>query len=56
MHPENSKLLPSPYAELLESPNSILRHPFDYCPTEFKIDPFGGLFEHEYITILPFVE
>ena len=55
LHPENSNLLPQPYANLLNDPESSLRSPRDFYPSEFSIDPFGAVWEHEYIANIPFV-
>jgi len=49
-------LLPEPLAKLLtDKENSLLRTPFDYYPEQCEIDPYGAVFESEYIVILPFV-
>lgn len=54
--PDSAELLPEPFGKLLtDTKNSILRTPFDYYPSEFEIDPYGAVFESEYIVILPFV-
>ncbi|EAS07144.2 XRN 5'-3' exonuclease amine-terminal protein (macronuclear) [Tetrahymena thermophila SB210] len=56
IHPENANLLPKPFAQLLTDPNSKLRSPVDYYPDKFTIDPYGGVFSHEYIVVLPFMD
>jgi 5'-3' exoribonuclease 1 len=56
MHPVNQKLLPENYRSLLTDPQSPLRVPIDYYPDTFDVDPYGGLYEHEYICILPFID
>jgi 5'-3' exonuclease len=53
--PFYSAFLPAPYAELLKNPQSTLRHPFDYYPKEAKQDPFGALWDNEFIVELPFI-
>jgi len=55
LHPLNSALLPKPIANLLVDKNSELRSPQDYYPDDYKVDPYGALFEHEFIVILPFM-
>lgn len=42
-------------SKLLTDENSPLRAPFDYFPQSFKIDPFGAIWDHEYIVSLPFL-
>ncbi|EGR32559.1 hypothetical protein IMG5_077960 [Ichthyophthirius multifiliis] len=57
IHPENASLLPPKIAQLLtDQTNSPLRNPIDYYPEEYRIDPYGGVFAHEYIVVLPFME
>jgi 5'-3' exoribonuclease 1 len=56
IHPSNASLLPAPFAKLLTDSNSPLRSQVDYFPKEFKIDPYGGVFSHEYIVVLPFMD
>ncbi|CAK71646.1 unnamed protein product (macronuclear) [Paramecium tetraurelia] len=52
--PHNANLLPAPFRGLydLESP---LRKPFDYYPDEYEIDPFGAIWEHQFICKVPFM-
>lgn len=56
LHPTNSNLLPPEYAQLLTSEYSLLRHPKDYYPNEFDVDPYGSIWEHEFIALLPFLD
>lgn len=56
IHPENSNLLPAPFAKLLRDPESPLRSPIDFYPNSFPIDPYGGIFSHEYVVVLPFMQ
>lgn len=56
IHPENANLLPAPFARLLTDPESKLRSPADFYPDKFTIDPYGGVFSHEYIVVLPFMD
>lgn len=56
LHPENYSLLPKEFSKLITDPESPLRSPFDYFPEKIKIDPFGGVFEHEYVVELPFLD
>lgn len=52
----SSSLLPDPLAKLLtDKENSLLRTPIDYYPESCEIDPYGAVFESEYIVIMPFV-
>ena len=54
--PMSAGLLPKPFANLItDTANSILRTPFDYYPSEYEVDPYGAVFESEYIVILPFI-
>jgi len=53
--PTNKSLLPPIYAELLNE-NSKLREPFDYYPSTFEIDPFGAVWEHQFIAKIPFMD
>ncbi|CAD8157271.1 unnamed protein product [Paramecium pentaurelia] len=52
--PHNANLLPAPFRVLydMESP---LRSPFDYYPDEYEIDPFGAIWEHQFICKVPFM-
>ena len=45
-------LLPKPY-QMLFTPDSPLTK---YYPEEFEMDPFGAVFESEYIAKLPYVD
>ena len=56
LHPANANLLPPIMADLISSKSSPLRSPIDLYPDEFKIDPYGAIFDHEHIAILPFIE
>jgi len=46
-------LLPEPLRKVVCDENAPL-HP--YYPTEFEVDPFGAVFETEYIAKIPFVD
>lgn len=62
----NAILLPAPYHSLLlgilfiyispKDPESPLRKPFNYFPTEFEVDPFGAVWDHQYIVKIPFMD
>lgn len=52
----NAILLPAPYHSLLLDPESPLRKPFNYFPTEFEVDPFGAVWDHQYIVKIPFMD
>jgi 5'-3' exonuclease len=45
-------LLPKPYQMLFAQDSPLLK----YYPEEFEMDPFGALFESEYIAKLPYVD
>lgn len=49
----SSHLLPEPFRNLVSDPNAPL-HPF--YPLEFVLDPFGAVFDSEYIAKIPFVD
>ena len=49
-------LLPDEFSHLIMNPESMLRNPIDYYPTNFEIDPNDAYFESEFIAILPFLE
>ena len=53
LSPLNSILLPKPYANLMTQEDSPIK---EFFPEDFKVDPFGGSFEHDYIALLPFVD
>lgn len=55
LSPANAILLPEQYRPLLTSANSQLRHPFDYYPDRFDVDPYGTIYEHQFIAKIPFV-
>lgn len=55
LSPINSELLPPEYQHLLK-PDSILRHPYDFYPDHFEIDPYGAIWEHQYIAKIPFID
>lgn len=55
IHPENYGLLPPVLQNLIKDKDSPLRSPIDYFPSKFRIDPFGGIWSHEYIVSLPFL-
>lgn len=33
-----------------------MRSPNDFFPDQVKVDPYGGKSEHEFISILPFID
>ena len=53
LSPLNSVLLPKPYADLMTLESSPI---IQFFPEDFKVDPFGGSFEHDYIALLPFID
>ena len=53
LSPLNSVLLPQPYADLMTLEDSPVS---EFFPEDFKVDPFGGSFEHDYIALLPFID
>lgn len=49
----NLHLLPEPLRKVVADENAPLHK---YYPTEFDLDPFGAVFESEYIAKIPFVD
>ncbi|CAD8069108.1 unnamed protein product [Paramecium sonneborni] len=52
--PHNANLLPAPFRVLYDQ-QSPLRTPFDYYPDEYEVDPFGAIWEHQFICKVPFM-
>lgn len=53
---ESAQLLPLCLQPLIVDEKSPLRTPVNYFPDNVEIDPYGGLQEHEFIHILPFID
>ncbi|CAD8062450.1 unnamed protein product [Paramecium sonneborni] len=52
--PHNASLLPAPF-RILYDIQSPLRTPIDYYPNEYEVDPFGAIWEHQFICKVPFM-
>jgi len=51
----SSAMLPDEYARFMNDLSSPLRSPVEYFPDEFQVDPFGGVWEYEFIAKIPFI-